>query len=175
MKQLYRAAALAGAASAALCFAGCSAPASVAAAPPVYVHMNGRNEFLEPFVVVQPGQPVVFVNEDTGVHSIVGYNPQTGAIERRIDGAVAGTPGPGHRVSTYRVRLKKIGAYAYYCSVHATLVKTFGHAVQPAPRKGVHGFGGAMGGWIVVTDDPALYRANPPTTAHRLLPGFFGG
>lgn len=143
--------------------------------PPVYVHMNGNNEFLEPLVFVRPEQAVIFVNEDTGMHTIVGYNPANGSVERTIDGNVRGTAGPGHSVATYRVALKKEGTYAYYCSVHAVLQKTYGGAVQPAHRRGVHGFEGSMGGTIVVTDDAALLRANPPTTARKILSHFFGG
>lgn len=156
---------------------GCAGSAKTAApsTAPVYVHMNGANEFLESFVVVRPGQPVVFVNQDTGMHTVVGFNPQTGTTDRRIDGSLPGTPGPGHHAATYTVSFKHLGVHAYYCSVHAVLAKTFGSAVQPAHRDGVHGFAGAMGGWIVVTDDPALRSANPPTTAHRILNGFFGG
>ena len=47
-----------------------TAGAALAAPPPVYVHMNGANMFLERLVFVRPGQKLVFVNEDTGAHGI---------------------------------------------------------------------------------------------------------
>ncbi|OZB40782.1 MAG: hypothetical protein B7X48_03715 [Acidiphilium sp. 34-60-192] len=57
---------------------------------PIYVHMNGANMFLERTVFAAPGQTVIFVNEDTGGHTIIGYNPSTGATSKRFDGVVAG-------------------------------------------------------------------------------------
>lgn len=143
--------------------------------PPVYVHMNGANMFLENVVVVRPGQPVVFVNEDTGDHTIIGYNPLTGATSKRFDGEVAGTPGPGHPVHTYTITFSKPGLYDYYCSVHAELRKEPGGMVVPTKRPTVGGFGDPMAGLIIVTRDPALLRDNPPTSREKILPDYFGG
>jgi plastocyanin len=161
----------------AACAALTSAAAGAIAAPaPVYVHMNGDNDFLEPVVAVEPGQAVVFVSQDTGgVHTIVGYDPKTGATLPSINGVVAKTQGPGHPVSVYAVRLTKPGVYDYYCSVHADLAKTHGGVVQAAHKPGVDGFTGAMAGEIIVTNDPDLLRANPATSAEKIVPGFFGG
>ena len=142
---------------------------------PVYIHMNGGNEFLEPTVAVSPGEPVVFVNEDTEPHTVLGYHPSTGKLNPAIDGDPAGTPGAGHPVATYTVSLKKPGIYAYYCSVHAVLAKTYGSAVQPAHRPGVHGYPGAMAGEIIVTTDPSLIAQNPASSAKKVLNGYFGG
>ncbi|TAM59587.1 Cupredoxin [bacterium] len=162
-------------AMAALLALAASVPAAQAAPGPVYVHMNGANDFLEPVVAVEPGQPVVFVNQDTDAHTIVGFDPQTGRRPLAINGRAAGTPGASHGVGTYTVRLSRPGIYTYYCSVHAALVKTFGQAVQAAPRRGVNGFGGAMSGVIIVTHDRRLLAENPKTSATRVLRGFFGG
>jgi plastocyanin len=151
------------------------APALARAAAPVYVHMNGGNYFLEPVVAVRPGQPVVFVNQDTGAHTIAGYNPLTGALSRRFEATLAGTKGPGHKLATYTVSFAKAGFKPYLCTVHARLASTFGGAVQPVKRAGTHGFKGPMAGLIVVTTDPALLADNPPTAAEKIVPGFFGG
>src|SRR5579875_3209326 len=94
------------------------------AAAPVYVHMNGGNYFLEPVVAVRPGQPVVFVNQDTGAHTIAGYNPLTGALSRRFEATLAGTKGPGHKLATYTVSFAKAGFKPYLCTVHARLAST---------------------------------------------------
>ena len=164
----------------ALALAGCAASnaastATATASAPVYIHMNGRNDFLEPTVAVAPGEPVVFVNEDTGFHNVIGYHRSTGKLNPAINGDLAGTKGAGHPVATYTVKLTKPGIYAYYCSVHAVLAKTYGAAVQPAHRPGVHGYPGAMAGEIVVTSDPSLVAQNPATTAKKILAGYFGG
>jgi cobalt-zinc-cadmium resistance protein CzcA len=142
---------------------------------PVYIHMNGGNYFLEPVVAVRPGQKVVFVNQDTGAHTVVGYNPATGALSSRFDGPLLGTKGPGHKLSTYTVSFSKPGLEPYFCSVHAELATTFGKAVQPIKRMGTHGFKGPMAGLIVVTTDRALIAENAPTTKERVVKGFFGG
>ena len=155
-----------------LCGAAC---AWAKPAPPVYVHMNGANEFLEDVVVVRPGQPVVFVDEDTGAHTIVGYNPATGATSKHFDGVVAGTPGPGHPVHTYTVRFRHPGLKYYYCSVHAELARELGGVTLPKKRPTVGGYGTPMDGLIIVTTDPKLLADNPATSAHRILPHFFGG
>ena len=153
------------------------APVSQAAtaAPPVYVHMNGANMFLENVVAVRPGQKVVFVDEDTGAHTIIGYNPLTGKTSKRLDGAVQGTPGPGHPVSTYTISFPKTGLQFYYCSVHAELVKEPGGRTVPKKRPNVHGFGDPMAGLIIVTTDRRLLADNPPTSREKILPNYFGG
>jgi hypothetical protein len=137
--------------------------------------MNGANDFLESVVAVRPGQPVVFVNQDTDAHTIVGYDPTTGMVDRAFSARVAGTPGPGHPVATATFRFTKPGVYPYYCSVHARLVRTYGRMVQPARRTGINGFGGVMAGVVIVTNDPALLHADPPTASRRILSDFFGG
>ncbi len=163
----------------ALCVgAACAIPevqAATVARAPVYVHMNGANMFLENVVVVRPGQPVVFVDEDTGAHTIVGYNPSTGAMSNTFDGAVQGTPGPGHAVHTYTITFHHPGLKYYYCSVHAELVKEPGGKTVPKKRPTVHGFGDPMAGLIIVTDDPHLLADNPKTASSKILPHYFGG
>ena len=87
-----------------------SAPAAQASQlPPVYVHMNGANIFLENVIAVRPGQEVVFVNEDTGVHTIIGYAPATGRESQVFKGTVAGVPGPAGVISTYSIRFATPG------------------------------------------------------------------
>jgi plastocyanin len=163
-------------ATAAIALAALFAPAlaQATALRPVYVHTNGGNYFLEPVVAVRPGQKVVFVNQDTGGgHTVVGYNPLTGATSKRFNGTLL--TAKDHKVSTYTVSFSKSGFEPYLCTVHAVLEKTFGKAVQPAKRVGTHGFKGAMAGLIIVTTDPALLARNPPTTKERVVKGFFGG
>lgn len=142
---------------------------------PVYVHMNGKNDFLESVVAVRPGQPVVFVNEDTGKHAVAGYNPLTGHESSSFRHVIPGTPGTGHTVHTYRVSFHKRGFHFYYCFIHARLQKVFGQRVHPAHRHGIPGYEGAMAGVIVVTNDTALIKDDPPTSHRRILPNFFGG
>lgn len=144
-------------------------------APRVYVHMNGANMFLENVVAVRPGQKVVFVDEDTGTHTIIGYSPSTGKTSKRFDGAVEGTPGPGHPVSTYTISFPQTGLQFYYCSVHAELVKEPGGRTVPKKRPTVHGFGDPMAGLIIVTTDRRLLAENPPTSREKILPNYFGG
>ena len=162
-------------AAAALLALSTAAWAKPAPLPPVYVHMNGANEFLENVVVVRPGQPVVFVDEDTGPHTIVGYSPATGKTSSRFNGAVAGTPGPGHPVHTYTIRFRHPGLKYYYCSVHAELKVEPGGVTRPKKRPTVHGFGDPMDGLIIVTTDRKLLRDNPATSHKRILPNYFGG
>lgn len=165
-----------------LLMAGLSVGVAYAAGrAPVYVHMNGLNDFLPTVVVARPGQPVVFVNQDTGVHSIYGYNPFDGKLLKNIaEPAIEGTPGPGHPVHTYTVRLSHPGIYYYLCTVHAHLVEVYrpphSHLPYrlPARRPGVNGYGGSMAGIIIVTRNPALLKSNPPIVHERLLPGFWG-
>jgi plastocyanin len=143
---------------------------------PVYVHMDGANAFVESVVAVAPGEPVIFVNEDTGYHMVSGYDPLTGAPDPVINsGMLMGTPGPKAGVHTYKLILTKPGIYSYYCPVHAILSKIYHHSVQPAHRPGVHGFPGAMAGIIIVTTDPALIAQNPPSSAKKILSDYFGG
>jgi plastocyanin len=157
------------------------APAVARAAPPVYIntpvyiHMNGGNYFLEPVVAVRPGQEVVFVNQDTDAHTIVGYDPATGAASHQFDKVLPGTKGPGHPLHTYAAHFPKAGVEMYFCSVHAELEHTLGKAVQPVKRTGTNGFRGPMAGIIIVTTDPVLLEANPATTRTKIVPGFFGG
>lgn len=150
-------------------------PAHAAAPPPVYVHMNGANMFLEGVVAVRPGQKVVFVNEDTGAHTIIGYNPKTGANSKTFDGAVAGTKGAGHKISTYTISFKHQGLQYYYCSVHALIKKQPGNSYVATVRPGVHGFGDPMAGLIIVTTDKTLLSENPKTASEKVLPHYFGG
>lgn len=152
------------------------ASAPVAAAPsPVYVHMNGHNMFLENVVAVAPGQPVVFVNEDTGMHMVLGYNPLTGKVNPKFSGSLMGTPGPGHPVSTYQIRFTKPGVYYYFCPVHAELKKAPGNVYVPIKRPGVHGFPVPMAGVVIVTTEKALIADDPPSSHKKILPGYFGG
>jgi plastocyanin len=142
---------------------------------PIYVHMNGANMFLERTVFAAPGQTVIFVNEDTGGHTIIGYNPVTGATSKRFDGAVAGTKGAGHKVATYSISFKHQGIHDYYCSVHAIIAQEPGDRFVAKVRPGVHGFGDPMAGRIIVTTDPKLLAENPASTHTKILPGYFGG
>ncbi len=141
----------------------------------IFVHMDGANAFVEPVVAVKPGQPVVFVNEDTGMHMIDSYNPLNGKPTHYMKGVVQGTPGPHGKIDYYEVKFKHPGFYYYYCPVHAILAKIYHGSVQPAHRPGVHGFPGAMAGLIVVTTDKALLKENPPTSHQRILSDYFGG
>lgn len=147
---------------------------------PLYVHMNGLNDFLPTVLFVRPNQPVVFVNQDTGVHNIHEYAPIGGAMLKHIDEpAILGTPGPGHTVHTYTVRFKQLGAYYYICTVHAHLVKVYQENAHkafylPSKRKAVGGFGGSMAGVIIVTREKALLKTNPEIVHRRLLPKFWG-
>ena len=161
-------------------FAG--TPTAHAATPPagtpspVYVHMNGANEFLERLVFVRPGQKVVFVNEDTGPHAVRGYAPHTGAKSQSFDDPdLKGTPGKGHGVHTYSISFKHQGVNWYYCPIHAELAKAPGGGYWPKVRPGVNGFGTPMAGVIVVTKDKALLADNPKTASQKVLPDFFGG
>ncbi len=152
------------------------APARAAGMRPVYIHMNGANEFLERLVFVRPGQKVVFVNEDTGDHAIQGYNPETGAKSKVFrDKVISGTPGPHHPVHTYTISFAHQGPQFYFCPVHAQLKKGPGGVWLPVRRSTTHGFGAAMAGEIIVTNDRALLARNPKTAWKKILPKFFGG
>lgn len=152
-------------------------PSARAATPsPVYIHMNGANEFLERLVFVRPGQDVIFVNEDTGPHMVRGYYPATGMQSKTFDKPVImGTPGAQQPVHTYTISFSHQGVHHYYCQVHALLSKGPGGVWLPVKRPGTHGFGAAMAGTIVVTNDKALLADNPKTAAEKILPDFFGG
>ncbi len=153
------------------------APAPAAAAgslPPVYIHMNGFNAFVESVVAVRPGQPVIFVDEDTGAHTIQGYNPATGK-PTKLFGMVLGTKGPGHKISTFTYVPKTPGIHFYYCTMHAMLEKVYHNTVQPAHRPTAHGFAGAMAGEIIVTKDASLLAQNPATCGKKILTDYFGG
>jgi len=97
---------------------------------------------------------------------------------------LAGTPGPGHKVWTYRISFTHTGVYPYYCSVHAHLVKVYDHggdhyvaAVMTAKVMGppVDGYGGPMAGVIIVTNDPHELAITPPTAHEKILKNYFGG
>lgn len=151
-------------------------PAQAATRSPVFIHMNGANEFLERMVFVRPKHKVVFVNEDTGTHAIRGYNPKTGVKSKRFfDPVIRGTPGPGHPVHTYAISFPHQGVHQYYCPVHAHLAKGPGGRWLPVRRSTTHGFGAAMAGTIVVTTDKALLADDPKTASEKILPKFFGG
>lgn len=144
-------------------------------AGPVYVHMNGLNDFLPRVVFARPGERVVFVNEDAGAHSVHGYRLIGGKkLKDMDDAALAGMSGPDAKPHTYTVRFKKPGVHYYLCTVHAHLVdvyKTSGGEDYslPAPRQGIPGYGGTMSGVVVVTREPALLDSNPPITHRRVL------
>lgn len=148
---------------------------ALAASPPVYVHMNGANMFLENVVAVKPGEKVVFINEDTGDHTIIGYNPATGAASKTFNGYVAGTKGPNDKIASYTISFPHTGIVDYYCSVHADLAKEPDGMTMPKVRKGVDGFGDPMAGIIIVTTDPHILAENPKSSAEKILPDYFGG
>jgi plastocyanin len=143
---------------------------------PIYVHMNGANMFLENVIAVEPGQPVVFVNEDAGVHTIIGYDPNTGKTSKTFNGFVAGTKGSGTPIATYTITFTNSGLEYYYCSVHALLVKEpLSQMVEPKIRPGVDGFGDPMAGLIIVTTDPTILAQDPPSSHQKILADYFGG
>lgn len=146
---------------------------------PIYIHMNGLNDFLPRIVFVRPKQHVTFVNQDQGAHSIHGYQLIGGEHLKDMDKvSIQGTPGPGHPVHTYTVDFKKPGVYYYICTIHAHLVKVYrdpngGTYYLPARRKGIPGYKGSMSGAIIVTREAALLKENPPIVHKRLLPKFW--
>lgn len=157
----------------------CGGTALAATARPVYVHMNGLNDFLPKVVFVQPGQPVVFVNQDQGPHSIHAYDPVGGGHLKALDDMVLqGTPGPGHTVHTYKVTFENVGVHYYICTIHAHLVSVYktpaGKDYElPAKRQGIHGYRGSMAGVVIVTREAALLNSNPPITHQRILKKFW--
>lgn len=167
-------------AAASISFIAAASSARAARLKPVYIHENGANDFLESIVAVRPGQPVEFVNEDTGDHTVVGYKPyQAGAKIKGINGKLVGTKGPGHKIGKYRVTFTHTGVYPYYCSVHAHLVTVYNygkvHYVASVPRPKIHGYGGTMAGVIIVTNDPRELTITPSTAHKKILPHYFGG
>ncbi len=153
---------------------------ALAATPkPVYVHMNGLNDFLPQVVFARPGQPVIFVNQDQGPHSIHAYDPVGGNHLKALDDMVLqGTPGPGHTVHTYKVTFNHVGVHYYICTIHAHLVSVYKtpsgkNYDLPAKRKGIHGYRGSMAGVVVVTREAALLNSNPPITRQRILKKFW--
>ena len=146
---------------------------------PVYVHMNGLNDFLPKVVFVRPGQPVVFVNQDQGAHSIHAYDPVGGSHLKAMDDvSLQGTPGPGHTVHTYKVTFKHEGAHYYICTIHAHLVSVYKSPSGknfdlPAKRKGIPGYRGSMAGVVIVTREASLLKSDPPITHRRILKKFW--
>lgn len=153
--------------------------ALAATSSPVYVHMNGLNDFLPKVVFVQPGQPVVFVNQDQGPHSIHAYDPVGGAHLKALDDvSLQGTPGPGHTVHTYKMTFKHVGVHYYICTIHAHLVSVYKSPAGknydlPAKRKGIPGYRGSMAGVIIVTREATLLKSDPPITHKRILGKFW--
>lgn len=144
-------------------------------ARPVYVHMNGDNDFLESVVAVRPGQPVIFVNQDTGEHAVQGYDPTTGKLIKSFHDELHGSKGAGYPYATYKVSFETEGLHFYYCPIHARLQKVYHQEMRPAHRKGIPGYEGAMAGLIVVTTDKALLESNPETSHQETLSDFWGG
>lgn len=149
-------------------------------ASPIYVHMNGLNDFLPKVAFVEPGQPVVFVNQDQGSHTIVAYKPVGGEYLKKEmnEPVLKGTPGPGHAVHTYRVVFHHTGVHYYLCTIHAHLVSVYktpgGQSYDlPAKREGTHGYRGSMDGTIVVTREKQLLASNPPITRQKILKKFW--
>lgn len=123
------------------------AGAAYATPSPIYVHMNGLNDFLPKVVFVRPGQPVIWVNQDQGDHTIHAYNPR-GGVHYYLCTVHA------HLVKVYAPTSGK----AYYL---------------PAKRTGTHGYRGSMAGVIVVTRESALLRSNPPIVHQKILKKFW--
>lgn len=146
---------------------------------PVYIHMNGLNDFLPKVVFVRPGQPVVFVNQDQGPHSIHAYDPVGGGHLKAMDKvSLQGTPGPGHTVHTYKVSFKHEGVHYYICTIHAHLVSVYKSPSGknydlPAKRQGIPGYRGSMAGVIVVTREAALLKSDPAITHQKILKKFW--
>ncbi len=153
--------------------------ALAASTSPVYVHMNGLNDFLPKVVFAKPGQPVVFVNQDQGPHSIQAYDPVGGNnLKAMHDVSLQGTPGPGHTVHTYKVTFKHEGVHYYLCTIHAHLVSVYKtpsgkNYDLPAKRKGIPGYRGSMAGVVIVTREASLLRSNPPITHQKILKKFW--
>lgn len=156
-----------------------ASPAFANTPSPVYIHMNGLNDFLPKVTFVRPGEPVVFVNQDQGAHSIHGYLPVGGKHVKSMDEmSLAGTPGPGHTVHTYKVTFHHVGVHYYICTIHAHLVSVYKtpsgqNYYLPAKRKGIPGYRGSMAGTIVVTKEKNLLESNPSIVHKRILAKFW--
>lgn len=155
-----------------LCVFAAPSDKAEAAPLPVYVHMNMKSPsmILEGVLAVRPGQKVVFVNQDNDIHTIIGYNPKSGAAIERVGGSVPAASGKGHIVATYAIKFMHLGQHYYYCSVHAYLKRQPGRGYVPAIRPGVHGFGAPMAGLIIVTTNKTLLAENPKTAYEKILP-----
>lgn len=141
------------------------------APPPIYIHMNMKSPsmILENTIAVRPGQKVVFINQDNDTHTIVGYNPKTGATLQRVNGSIPASAGIGKPPGRYIIEFKHTGRHYYYCSVHAYLKRRPGEAYSPAIRPGVNGFGAPMAGVIIVTNDKGTLAENPKTSSEKFL------
>lgn len=139
---------------------------------PVYIHMNMKSPsmILESTIAVRPGQKVVFINQDNDIHTIVGYDPKTGATIQRINGSIPASAGMGKAPGRYIIEFKHIGRHYYYCSVHAYLKPGPGKTYSPAIRPGVKGFGAPMAGVIIVTTNKRILAENPKTSSEKFLP-----
>ncbi len=139
---------------------------------PVYIHMNMKSPsmILESTIAVRPGQKVVFINQDNDIHTIVGYNPKTGATIQRINGSIPASTGMGKAPGRYIIKFNHLGRYYYYCSVHAYLKKKSGKLYIPAIRPDVKGFGSPMAGVIIVTRNKRVLAENPKTSSQKFLP-----
>lgn len=152
---------------------------AASAANPIYVHMNGLNDFLPRVVFASPDEKVVFVNEDTGTHSVHGYSLIGGnRLKDMDDTALAGMASADAQPHTYTVHFAKPGTYYYLCTVHAHLVKVYraqggSNYFMPARRQAIPGYGGTMSGVVIVTRDRGLLDSNPPITHQRVLKGLW--
>lgn len=111
--------ALATAASLAL-LAGCSAaPASTAAAPAggssSAVEVTGF-KFTPATLEVSKGTKVTWTNKDTTKHTVT--SGKDGTKDSKFDGPLAEAPG------TFSFTFADAGTYAYFCSIHKSMVGT---------------------------------------------------
>lgn len=139
---------------------------------PVYIHMTMKSPsmILENTIAVRPGQKVIFINQDNDIHTIVGYNPKTGATIQRINGSIPASAGMGKGPGRYIIEFHHPGRHYYYCSVHAYLKRQPGKDYSPAIRPGVKGFGAPMAGVIIVTTNKRILAENPKTSSQKFLP-----
>ncbi|GAC1462080.1 MAG: hypothetical protein NVSMB8_13740 [Candidatus Limnocylindrales bacterium] len=111
--------ALAATASLAL-LAGCSAaPASTAAAPAAgaasAVEVSGF-KFAPATLEVAKGTKVTWTNKDTTKHTVT--SGKDGTKDSKFDGPLAEAPG------TFSFTFAEAGTYAYFCSIHKSMVGT---------------------------------------------------
>jgi len=111
--------ALAATASLAL-LAGCSAaPASTAAAPAAgaasAVDVSGF-KFAPATLEVAKGTKVTWTNKDTTKHTVT--SGKDGTKDSKFDGPLAEAPG------TFSFTFAEAGTYAYFCSIHKSMVGT---------------------------------------------------